>query len=162
MKVLCKILFLSLPGQSDLTCSTMASFQLDEYPWKPSFSYHIKFIWKPLPRSKDLMKNLSFKFLCDVIFSSLPGQCDVPSFNIANFNYLVSPGNQTSQITPNGNKNALISSSDLSENSTLKLLCNVFFLSLHSQSNIPCVTIAISESDEYTWKPNFQITSNTN
>ena len=36
---------------------------------------------KLLMRSKDLSENLILKLLCNVIFPSLPGQCEVPSFN---------------------------------------------------------------------------------
>ena len=37
---LCDVIFLSLPGQSDIPCFTMSNFQSDEYPWKPNFSNH--------------------------------------------------------------------------------------------------------------------------
>ena len=40
---------------------------------------------KPLTKSKDLSQNLILKLLCDVIFSSLPGQCNIPSLKMANF-----------------------------------------------------------------------------
>ena len=39
--------------------------------------------------------------LCDVIFLSLPGQYDISSFKMANFQVEITPGNQTSKITPN-------------------------------------------------------------
>ena len=46
LKLLCDIIFPSLPGQFDLSCFTMSNFQSYEYPWKPNFSNHIKFILK--------------------------------------------------------------------------------------------------------------------
>ena len=43
-KLLRDVVFLSLPGQLDISCITMSNFQSHEYPWKPNLSNHIKFI----------------------------------------------------------------------------------------------------------------------
>ena len=40
---------------------------------------------KTLTATKTLPENLSLKFLCDAIFLPLPGQCDIPSFKMTNF-----------------------------------------------------------------------------
>ena len=40
---------------------------------------------KHLIASKEIPENLSFKLLCDVICSSLPGKSDIPCFTTAIF-----------------------------------------------------------------------------
>ena len=71
LKLLRDVIFPSLPGQSDIPCITMSNFQWDDYPWKQKLWNGIKFILKPLTRSKVLSENLSLKSLCDVISPSL-------------------------------------------------------------------------------------------
>ena len=55
---------------------------------------------------------------------------------------MTTPDNQTSQITPSCNKNPLSTSRGLSENLSLKLLCDVIFLSLLNQSDALSFMIA--------------------
>ena len=68
---------------------------------------------------------------------------------------MITPGNETSQITPNRIKKALTTSKDLLENLSVKLLCHIISLSLPSQSDIPCFTMAIFHLDDRHWQPNF-------
>ena len=49
---------------------------------------------------------------------------------------MITPGNQTSQVTPNWNEKPLTTSKGLSENLSWKLMCDVIFPSFHSQSDI--------------------------
>ena len=35
--------------------------------------------------AKHLLENYNLKFLCDIIFLPLPGQSNIPSFKMANF-----------------------------------------------------------------------------
>ena len=65
---------------------------------------------------------------------------------------MISPSNQTSQITPNWNKQPVTTSKDLSENLSLKLLRGAIFLLFSDQSDIFCFTIGSSQSDEYPWR----------
>ena len=46
LKLLSDVILPSLPGQADISWFIMSNFQSDEYPWKPNFSNHIKFILK--------------------------------------------------------------------------------------------------------------------
>ena len=62
---------------------------------------------------------------------------------------MITPNHQTSQITPNWNKIPL--TKNLSENPNLKFLCDVIFLPLPSQSNIPYFTMAIFDLEDYHW-----------
>ena len=59
------------------------------------------------------------------------------------------------KIKPNWKKKPLTRFKDLSENLSLKLLCDVIFLSLPDQSDISCFTTSNFQSDEYPWKSNF-------
>ena len=56
---------------------------------------------------------------------------------------------QTFQTTPNWNKKVLTRSKDLLENLCLNLLCDDIFLSLHGQSDIPCITGANFDLGDY-------------
>ena len=40
---------------------------------------------KPLIKFQEFLENLSLKFLCDIIFQSLPGQSDILGFRMVNF-----------------------------------------------------------------------------
>ena len=79
--------------------------------------------------------------LCDVIFLSLPGQYDISSFKMANFQVEITPGNQTSKITPNWDKRSLTISRGLSENLSLQKIFQKILISLLRQSDIPCFTV---------------------
>ena len=85
LKLLRDAILTSMPGHSDIRCFKMSNFQSDDYHWLPNFSHHIKFKLKTLIRSKDLLQNLSLKFLWDVIFLSFPDQWDFLFIRIANF-----------------------------------------------------------------------------
>ena len=50
-------------------------------------------------------------------------------------------------------KNFLLDPKQFSENLSLELLCDVIFLLLPWQSNIPCFTMAIFHLDDYYWQP---------
>ena len=68
---------------------------------------------------------------------------------------MITPVNQTSQITPNWNKKPLTTSKGLSENFSLNLLCRVIFPSLPGQSDVTWFRMAIFCLDDYYWQPNF-------
>ena len=85
LKLLRDAILTSTPGHSDIRCFKMSNFQSDDYHWLANFSHHIKFKLKTLIRSKDLLQNLSLKFLWDVIFLSFPDQWDFLFIRIANF-----------------------------------------------------------------------------
>ena len=65
------------------------------------------------------------------------------------FTYIITTGSQTSHITPIFNEKPLTRSKNLSENLSLKLLCDVVFPSFPSQSDIPCIRMSNFESHEY-------------
>ena len=58
---------------------------------------------------------------------------------------MITPGNQTSQTTPNWNKKSLTRSKDLLDNLSLKLFCDVIFLSLPGQSDIGIFILTINQ-----------------
>ena len=130
LELLRDVIVPSLSGQFDIHYFKMSNFQSDEYPWKPNFSNHIRFKVNPLTRSKNLSENLSLKFLCDVIFLSLPGQCGIPSFKKATFQLDDYPWKPNFSNHTKLEQKLLTTAESLSENLSLKLLCDVIFLSL--------------------------------
>ena len=133
--MLCDVIFALLLGQSNTSCFIMLIFHLHDYHWQPNFSNHIKLKKGTLTKSKDLLEYFSLKLLYDVIFPSLPGQCNDPSFKKTNFHLDDYPGKQTSQITLNFNKKPLARSQSLLEN----LMCRR--TSSPSQSHVLCFTV---------------------
>ena len=75
---------------------------------------------------------------------------------------MITTCSQTSQITPNWNKKPLTRSKDFIENLNLNLLCDVIFLLLPGQSDIPCFTMAIFDLEITTGSQTSQITSDSN
>ena len=97
LKVLCDVIPLSLPCQSEIPCFKMSSYQLDEYLLKPNFSNHIKI--------KHLSEDFNLKVLCDIIFPLLPDKTHSSCFTKQIFNEMSPSGRQTFQIMQNWNKN---------------------------------------------------------
>ena len=64
--------FPCLRGQSHTPCFTMVNFQLDDYLWQPSLSNHTKLII-----FQGNLEELTWKWICDLIFSSLLGQSHI-------------------------------------------------------------------------------------
>ena len=58
---------------------------------------------------------------------------------------MITLGNQTSQTTPNWNKKPLTRSKDLLDNLSLKLFCDVIFLSLLGESDIEIFILTINQ-----------------
>ena len=85
LKLLFDVIFLSLPGQSNILCFIMAIYNLDDYHWQQTSQITSNSNQRTLTRSKGLSKNLSLKLLCDVIFPSLSGQSDIACYAISNF-----------------------------------------------------------------------------
>ena len=63
-------------------------------------------------------------------------------------------GRQTSQITPNWNQIPLTTFWELFKYPSFKLLSGIIFLSLPSQSVIPCYIIVSLQLTEYLWQTN--------
>ena len=161
MKFLCDVIFSALPGQCNNSYFEIAIFHLDDYHWQQNFSYHT---YKSLTTSKSISENFTLKLRCDVIFPSSSGQCDIPSFKMANFqldDYYWWPNfyHHTKLKKPK----TLTTSKDISENFTLKLLSDVIFPSLFGQPNIHRFTMSNFRTDEYQWNGSrtSQITSNS-
>ena len=153
MKFLCDVIFSALPGQCNNSYFEIAIFHLDDYHWQQNFSNHT---YKSLTTSKSISENFTLKLRCDVIFPSSSGQCDIPSFKMANFqldDYSWWPNfyHHTKLKKPK----TLTTSKDISENFTLKLLSDVIFPSLFGQPNIHRFTMSNFRTDEYQWKPHF-------
>ena len=104
---------------------------------------------KCLTFPKALSEMLNLNLLCDIVFSWLSGQCDILSFKVVTFNWIITPGNQASQITPTWNIKPLISSQNLLKHFSLKLLCDIIFLPLLCQCDISCFTMANFQSHKY-------------
>ena len=67
---------------------------------------------------------------------------------------MITSGSETSKIMPNPtNKKPLTTFKSISEKLTVKLLCDVIFSSLPSQSSIPRFTIAIFQLNDYPLQP---------
>ena len=98
---------------------------------------------KLLTRSKDLLENLSFKFLCVVIFLRCPPNATFLVLRCSILKQMITPGNQTSQITLNlsWNKETLSIFKCNFLKLSLKLLCNVSCTSLPDQSNCFSLTL---------------------
>ena len=79
LKLLCDVIFSSFPFQSDIPSFKMSNFQWDDCSWKEKLSAPIKFICKPLTKSKVL------QLLYDFTSPLLLGQSDVPCFTMATF-----------------------------------------------------------------------------
>ena len=58
---------------------------------------------------------------------------------------MITLGNQTSQTTPNWSKKPLTRFKDLLDNLSLKLFCDVIFLSLLGQSDIEIFILTINQ-----------------
>ena len=89
-----------------------------------------------------------------LVFCRCPANATLLLLRRPIFNYMIIPGNQT-QITPTWNKKTLTKFKDVLDNLSLKLLCDVIFLSLPGQSDIACFTVVNFQSDEYSCKQNF-------
>ena len=138
-----------------------------------SLLYNVKFSIRWVPMEAKLFKSHQIKsknlqpdpkvfqeilvWSCCVasFFCRYPANLTFLALQCPIFNQMNTHGSQTSQITPNWNKKSLTRSKDLSENFSLKLMCDVIFLSLPDQSDIPRFTISNFQSDENPWKPNF-------
>ena len=85
LKLLCDVIFLSLPGHTNIPCFLMVNFHLDDCLWQLTFPNHAKLKNKPLATFQAVKKKTGFKLLSDVILSSLNDQSDVPCFTITSF-----------------------------------------------------------------------------
>ena len=77
--MLCDVIFLSLPGEFDIPCFTMAIFHLDDYHWQPNVSNDIKFKFKTSQKS-DREGNITLntqKVIQELLFSELSDRGDM-------------------------------------------------------------------------------------
>ena len=109
---------------------------------------------KPVTRWKDLSEDLSLKWLCDVILTSLYGQSHIPCFTMFNLQSDEYPWRSKLSNRIKVILKPLTRSKEFSENLSLKLFCDVIFPSFIGQSQTPCFTMSNLQSDEYLWKLN--------
>ena len=64
---------------------------------------------------------------------------------------MITNGSQTSKIAPNSNKKPLARLKDLSENLSLKLLCDVIFFVVTRPIDVPSFKMANFQLHDYPW-----------
>ena len=78
--LLSDVIFLLSPSQSIISCFTKVISKLFEYVWQSKFSNYTNWNQKPLLTSQELLENIIFKLLSDIIFLPLPSQSIIPCF----------------------------------------------------------------------------------
>ena len=157
LKLLCDVVFPSLPGQSDI----LTFCQSDNLLYNVQFSIRgvhmeTKFLQLHQIKTRNIQLDpktfqniLLWSWCLTLFFCRCPANLTFFALQCPIFNQMSTHGSQTSQIYPNWNRKPLTRSKGLLENHSFKLLCDVNFPLLPGQSDAPFFKITNFPLDDY-------------